>query len=168
MKTTEIMTIPEVARYLKLAPITIYKLVGAKKMPSRRVGRSLRFPKPMIDEWLKNQEAPSRGVEASTKQMVAEFAKKARQKLGKQIMEIKLYGSRARGKEHADSDIDVAVIVKRKSFAQNRELSALASEVSLAHDKLLSLVVIEKEVYQKGLKETYPFYQNIQAEGISF
>lgn len=50
-----IMTITEVADYLKVTERTIYRLAGAKKIPSFKVGGSWRFSKVDIDEWIKKQ-----------------------------------------------------------------------------------------------------------------
>jgi excisionase family DNA binding protein len=50
-----IMTIGEVAGYLKVAERTIYRLAGAKQIPAFKVGGSWRFSKGDIDEWIKRQ-----------------------------------------------------------------------------------------------------------------
>jgi excisionase family DNA binding protein len=50
-----IMTIGEVADYLKVTERTIYRLAGAKKIPSFKVGGSWRFSKADIDAWIKDQ-----------------------------------------------------------------------------------------------------------------
>ena len=47
-----ILTIPEIAKYLKVTEKTIYKLAGAKKIPAFKVGGSWRFSKTDIDRWI--------------------------------------------------------------------------------------------------------------------
>ncbi len=47
-----IMTTREIAGYLKLHAITICKLAGEGKIPAFRIGRSWRFDKNAIDEWI--------------------------------------------------------------------------------------------------------------------
>ena len=47
-----IMTTRDVAKYLKLHPITICKFAGEGKIPAIRVGRLWRFDKEVIDRWL--------------------------------------------------------------------------------------------------------------------
>ncbi|HVS70831.1 MAG TPA: helix-turn-helix domain-containing protein [Phycisphaerae bacterium] len=47
-----VMTIQELARYLKLSTSTLYKLCAAGKVPGQKVGRHWRFRKVVIDEWL--------------------------------------------------------------------------------------------------------------------
>jgi excisionase family DNA binding protein len=50
-----IMTIREVADYLKVTERTIYRLAGAKQIPAFKVGGSWRFSEPDIDAWIKSQ-----------------------------------------------------------------------------------------------------------------
>ena len=51
----EILTLSEVAEYLKVAERTIYRLAGARKLPAFKVGGSWRFARADIDEWIKRQ-----------------------------------------------------------------------------------------------------------------
>ena len=50
-----IMTIVEVADYLKVTERTIYRLAGAKNIPAFKVGGSWRFSKADIDRWIREQ-----------------------------------------------------------------------------------------------------------------
>jgi excisionase family DNA binding protein len=52
-----IMTIREVADYLKVTERTIYRLAGAKQIPAFKVGGSWRFSKADIDRWIQSQTA---------------------------------------------------------------------------------------------------------------
>ena len=48
---TDIMTLEEVAAYLKLKPQTIYTWAQEKKIPAAKIGKEWRFRKAIIDEW---------------------------------------------------------------------------------------------------------------------
>ena len=52
-----IMTIGKVADYLKVTERTIYRLAGAKQIPTFKVGGSWRFSKADIDGWIREQSA---------------------------------------------------------------------------------------------------------------
>jgi excisionase family DNA binding protein len=52
-----IMTIGEVAGYLKVTERTIYRLAGAKQIPAFKVGGSWRFSKADIEAWIRDQNA---------------------------------------------------------------------------------------------------------------
>jgi len=51
-KTDSVMTIEELASYLKVSKSTLYKLAQEGKVPSQKVGRHWRFRKETIDRWL--------------------------------------------------------------------------------------------------------------------
>ena len=48
----ELITVREVAAYLRVTEKTIYRLLRQGKIPATRVGHSWRFDKALIDEWL--------------------------------------------------------------------------------------------------------------------
>ncbi len=55
-----LLTIEEVARYLRVDKFTVYRLVSQKKLPAFRVGNQWRFKKKILDRWLQvNMNIPS-------------------------------------------------------------------------------------------------------------
>ena len=86
--------------------------------------------------------------------------------LADQTVQIVLYGSTARGTAEPESDIDVAVFLKRKLDArQEDQLSALIVDLNLKYDKVFSVVDIDQETYLKW-RSVAPFYRNIDKEGV--
>lgn len=55
----EIMTIEEVAKYLKLKPQTIYTWAQNGKIPAAKLGKEWRFKKTVIEKWF-NQHIDQR------------------------------------------------------------------------------------------------------------
>lgn len=53
----DILTIGEVAAYLKVTQRTIYRLAAAKKVPAFKVGGTWRFSQAAIESWIKQQSA---------------------------------------------------------------------------------------------------------------
>lgn len=51
----EIMTVGELAEYLKVSRTTIYMLAQQGSIPGNKVGKSWRFHKDAIDEWLRTR-----------------------------------------------------------------------------------------------------------------
>jgi len=47
----EIMTVEEVAKYLKMKPQTIYVWAQTGKIPAAKIGKEWRFRKDIIDAW---------------------------------------------------------------------------------------------------------------------
>ncbi len=52
----QILTLKEVAAYLKLAEKTAYKLAAEGKLPGFKVGGSWRFKTEDIDHWIEEQK----------------------------------------------------------------------------------------------------------------
>lgn len=52
---SEVLTIKEVAEYLKVTERTIYRLAAAKKIPAFKVGGTWRFRTADIDRWIAAQ-----------------------------------------------------------------------------------------------------------------
>lgn len=53
----EILTIKQVAAYLKVTERTIYRLAAAKRIPAFKVGGTWRFSRVDIDNWIRHQSA---------------------------------------------------------------------------------------------------------------
>jgi len=113
----EVLTITELAAYLKIPKSTLYKLVREGRIPSQKIGRHWRFRKGAIDLWLDetqvNKPAPNiarqdpRPWEVNPEKISAAVRK---------IIEVSrplkliLFGSYIRGEANIDSDLDVVVI----------------------------------------------------------
>ncbi|MGD0236200.1 MAG: helix-turn-helix domain-containing protein [Syntrophorhabdales bacterium] len=63
----DVLTIDELALYLKISKSTLYKLVREGKIPSQKVGRHWRFRKVAIDRWLEDLPAEEALVKTPTK-----------------------------------------------------------------------------------------------------
>jgi excisionase family DNA binding protein len=55
-KIDDILTIDELAAYLKISKSTLYKLVREGKIPAQKIGRHWRFRKKVIDQWLEKTQ----------------------------------------------------------------------------------------------------------------
>lgn len=53
---TDVMTIRELAAYLKMAEKTLYRLAAEGAVPGFKVGGAWRFRKSEIDKWIVGQE----------------------------------------------------------------------------------------------------------------
>lgn len=59
----EILTIKQVADYLKVTERTIYRLAAAKKIPAFKVGGTWRFRASDIDGWIADQSKKAEGTD---------------------------------------------------------------------------------------------------------
>lgn len=55
MSVPEVMTAEEAAVYLQMSRSTIYKMVQNREIPYTKLGASLRFYKPILDQWLRKR-----------------------------------------------------------------------------------------------------------------
>lgn len=61
MDNTDILTIKELANYLKLAEKTTYRLASDGKLPGFKVGGAWRFRKDEVNRWIAEQEKRGAG-----------------------------------------------------------------------------------------------------------
>lgn len=61
MDSNEIMTLEEVAKYLKLTPQTVYKWAQEGRVPGTKLGKEWRFRRRIIDDWIDISIALSKG-----------------------------------------------------------------------------------------------------------
>ncbi|MFH1878562.1 MAG: helix-turn-helix domain-containing protein [Candidatus Omnitrophota bacterium] len=54
--SNSILTVAELADYLKMKVVTIYKHAQEGKIPAFKVGSKWRFKKETIDKWIEGQE----------------------------------------------------------------------------------------------------------------
>jgi excisionase family DNA binding protein len=61
MNETDIMTLEEVAKYLKLQPQTVYKWAQEGHIPGAKLGKEWRFRRSILDEWIDSAIHLSKG-----------------------------------------------------------------------------------------------------------
>jgi excisionase family DNA binding protein len=63
-----ILTVREVADYLRMSEAKVYKLAKERHLPAVRIGKSWRFRKDLLDEWLSQCTETSLKVEGKESQ----------------------------------------------------------------------------------------------------
>jgi len=87
-----------------------------------------------------------------------------RERFGKRMEKIVLFGSKSRGDSEPDSDIDILVIMSDEDREQRRMLIGLASQISLDYDVLLSPRVMSRKKWES--KQGFTMYRNVQHDGL--
>ena len=57
MAEDNVFTVQELASYLRMKPVTIYKHAKCGKLPCFKVGANWRFKRSTIDRWISDQES---------------------------------------------------------------------------------------------------------------
>lgn len=89
--------------------------------------------------------------------------------LSDKIYKIILYGSYARGDFNMESDVDILIILncsQEETRSYRKEVSRIASRISLANDVEVSLLLIDQQSFKERI-DILPFYQNVQREGVA-
>ncbi len=60
----QVMTVEEVATYLRVPKSSVYKLAQNRKIPAQKVGKHWRFHRVTIDLWLANSSSPVAQVQS--------------------------------------------------------------------------------------------------------
>ena len=77
-----------------------------------------------------------------------------------------LYGSAARNEATYESDIDIAITVKKEMDNQTKKrFINWAADMDIRHEKIFSIVDIQED-NMKRRERVLPFYQSIRKEGI--
>jgi predicted nucleotidyltransferase len=87
--------------------------------------------------------------------------------LGGQLIELRLFGSKARGDDQADSDIDVLVIVTTDDWRICDVVYGVATDILLQRDICMSPKVISENLLEQLQKEDTFFLRNISRDAIA-
>ena len=72
-----------------------------------------------------------------------------------------LYGSVARGTQTAESDVDIAVIVRRYTEDMHDKMIDLTVDLELEYNKVLSVLLIDYDNFREW-EDVLPFYKNMK------
>ncbi len=82
------------------------------------------------------------------------------------LVDYRVFGSKARGEESPESDIDVMIEVENYTPEVEALIDELLFEINLDHDCLISAVIFgSKELHEGPLRES-PIYRSISRDGI--
>jgi predicted nucleotidyltransferase len=76
---------------------------------------------------------------------VRDLVNRLRRRLGGRLVEIRLYGSKARRSDSPESDVDLAAILKRRTVGIRIQVFEEVSNVILEHDVLLDVHLLDAQ-----------------------
>jgi len=95
------------------------------------------------------------------------YVQALQERCGARLHDVILFGSKARGRAHPDSDIDVLVILEHPSAADLSDARGLAFDIWLTHGVLLSIRAMSCAGWQAMAARRSLFYRHVLREGIS-
>ena len=78
-----------------------------------------------------------------------------------------IYGSKARGDDHPDSDLDVLLIVKNEAAHLKRQLRRHGYELAATSDAVPSILAYTQDEWESRKKSGSPFQQAIERDAVS-
>jgi predicted nucleotidyltransferase len=84
------------------------------------------------------------------------------------IRKVIAFGSRVRGQGEDDSDLDLLVLVDRKTHDLESKIEDITYQVMWDYDfkPIISIKVFTEADYRNYLAEGFSFYKNIEQEGV--
>lgn len=82
------------------------------------------------------------------------------------LLDLRVFGSRARGQAAPEADLDVFVEVEAITPQLRERISEIAWEVGFERDRVISTIVITREELEHGAMGASPLILNIEREGV--
>ena len=101
------------------------------------------------------------------KSALREFKSRLQKVLCNQLIELKVFGSKARGDDRPDSDIDVLAIVASDDWHIRDKVYDVATDILLQADVCISPKVISKSRFDQLYKEGTSFIHNVGKDTIT-
>ncbi|TEU21900.1 MAG: nucleotidyltransferase domain-containing protein [Anaerolineales bacterium] len=96
-----------------------------------------------------------------------DFLNAVRGSLGSEVVDVQLFGSKARGDATPESDVDVLVVLRQDEPKLIDALYDLLLDVCLSHNVYISLKVFSETEYERLNHPRTPFMQSVAREGVA-
>ncbi|MFW5895627.1 MAG: nucleotidyltransferase family protein [archaeon] len=101
------------------------------------------------------------------KQALTELKNKIKQKY--EIEKTLIFGSVARGEADKESDLDFLVLTKNSlSHKQKHDIYGIATEINLTYGTNISVLVIEKSLWETGVYSVLAIKEEVERDGVIF
>ncbi len=97
---------------------------------------------------------------------IKEFVKKVKNKLGSNLITLRLFGSKVRKEDTLESDVDILVEVERRNEEVWDEVMNISFEVNLKWEVYISPRIVEREKFRSQRWSVTGFAQAVQREGV--
>lgn len=83
------------------------------------------------------------------------------------IIDLRIFGSKARGEDTPESDIDVMIEIDESPPNIRSQIYDIVFDINLANDTFISTTIFNKKEIEEGPMSESPIYKIIQREGFS-
>ncbi|MGC8580652.1 MAG: nucleotidyltransferase domain-containing protein [bacterium] len=100
------------------------------------------------------------------KKALTEYIRILKKKYSKEILDVKLFGSVAKGNYDDESDVDILVLVKKNNWKFKNDIVMSSYEPELKYLVVISPLVMHKSEYDWYKRYKDPLYNQIEKYGI--
>lgn len=84
------------------------------------------------------------------------------------VKDVVLFGSKARGDDDPDSDIDLLLVTTRSlDWKERQAIIHALFDLGMEHDVIFSILDTTESDFDKGIFTAFPIYKEIEREGVA-
>ena len=106
-------------------------------------------------------------LDTKEKQAVKAFISAIKKDLKDQLIETKIFGSKVRGDCSQDSDIDILIVLTKRSKLLIDTLYEKLLDIELEYDSKISLTIFSQAEYEQNVAAHTPFIESLAHEGVT-
>lgn len=101
------------------------------------------------------------------RRLAEEFARRVRRRFGDRLLEMRVFGSRARGEAHEESDLDIWVLLDRAGWDELKQVSGIATDFVLEQElPVIAPLVMGRDQYERLVSLERLLTREIARDGI--
>jgi uncharacterized protein len=97
---------------------------------------------------------------------VGELRSRLMSRFGADLMDLRLFGSHARGEANEESDVDVFVLLRTAEWSDRRAVLDIAGDLFAETGLLISPTVFDATRYEEWRRQERPLVMDIERDGI--
>ena len=105
-------------------------------------------------------------LDSKERQAIRVFSRRLKKALGKQLVSVLLFGSKAKGESSRESDIDVFILIRRKSISAEDKIAFVTASILNDYDILISPVSYDLHEQEVNVRMHSFFFENVEKEGV--
>ncbi len=107
-------------------------------------------------------------MDKKDKALILELKSRIPSDIKKNLKRLVVFGSRARGNASEYSDLDVVILLDKKTAAIEKKIEDSVYELMWEHDfkPIISVKIFAESRFNQAVHKGFSFYRNIQREGV--
>ncbi len=105
-------------------------------------------------------------LEGLVARTTAELKSRLSSRFGPDLLEVRLFGSYARGEANEESDVDVFVLLRNAGWRERKAVLDIAGDLFAESGLLVSPTVFDVDRYREWRRQQRPLVMDIEREGV--